>query len=236
MDGEIVTLFNKRDYAAAERFWSSNYIQHSAHIEPGREGLFSLIKSLPPTLKYELGTIVAEGDFVSKAWRTARSPAWHLIRRGNLYGTTAFGGYSAEGVVFKLTPVRIGLVSRDSKLRARGVLHGKVSQLSLELLIRNLVTKGGECFDAAFQRKQVPPDRDGLLYLFHLSDCRNNRGMRLVSLFRSGPAKLGIQDYESRIENVRLNALRRAARTPSLIRTMSAAIQFTGWPNPEKRP
>jgi predicted SnoaL-like aldol condensation-catalyzing enzyme len=58
------TLFNKRDYAAAERFWSPNYIQHSAHIEPGREGLFNLIKSLPPTLKYESGTIAAEGDFV----------------------------------------------------------------------------------------------------------------------------------------------------------------------------
>jgi len=57
------TLFNKRDYAAAERFWSPHYIQHSAHIEPGREGLFNLIKSLPPTLKYERGTIVAEGDF-----------------------------------------------------------------------------------------------------------------------------------------------------------------------------
>jgi len=57
-------LFNKRDYAAAERFWSPNYIQHSAHIAPGREGLFNLIKSLPPTLKYEPGTIVAEGDFV----------------------------------------------------------------------------------------------------------------------------------------------------------------------------
>lgn len=38
------TLFNKRDYAAAERFWSPNYIQHSAHIPPGREGLFALIK------------------------------------------------------------------------------------------------------------------------------------------------------------------------------------------------
>lgn len=73
-----------------------------------------------------------------------------------------------------------------------------------------VVTKGGECFDAAFQRKQVPPDRDGVLYLFHLNDRRNGRGMRLVSLFRSGPAKLGIQDYESRIESVRLNALRRA--------------------------
>ena len=58
------TLFNKRDYAAAERFWSPHYVQHSAHIEPGRDGLLNLIKGLPPTLKYEPGTIVAEGDFV----------------------------------------------------------------------------------------------------------------------------------------------------------------------------
>src|ERR1700740_222497 len=58
------TLFNKRDYAAAEKFWSPHYIQHSAHIAPGRDGLFDLIKSLPPTLKYESGTIVAEGNFV----------------------------------------------------------------------------------------------------------------------------------------------------------------------------
>jgi predicted SnoaL-like aldol condensation-catalyzing enzyme len=58
------TLFNKRDYAAAEKFWSPHYIQHSAHIPPGREGLFNLVKGLPPTLKYEHGTIVAEGDFV----------------------------------------------------------------------------------------------------------------------------------------------------------------------------
>ncbi len=58
------TLFNRRDYAAAERYWSPNYIQHSAHIEPGRDGLFNLIKGIPPTLKYEAGTIVADGDFV----------------------------------------------------------------------------------------------------------------------------------------------------------------------------
>jgi predicted SnoaL-like aldol condensation-catalyzing enzyme len=25
------TVFTKREYAAAERFWSPNYIQHSAH-------------------------------------------------------------------------------------------------------------------------------------------------------------------------------------------------------------
>jgi len=40
------TLFNKRDYAAAEGYWSANYIQHSAHIERGRDGLFNLVKSV----------------------------------------------------------------------------------------------------------------------------------------------------------------------------------------------
>jgi predicted SnoaL-like aldol condensation-catalyzing enzyme len=58
------TLFNKRDYAEAERYWSPDYIQHSAHIAPGRGGLFNLIQSVPPTLKYEPGMIVADGDSV----------------------------------------------------------------------------------------------------------------------------------------------------------------------------
>ena len=47
------TLFNKRDYAAAERFWSDRYIQHSAHIAPGRDGLFNVIRTLPKELRYE---------------------------------------------------------------------------------------------------------------------------------------------------------------------------------------
>ena len=58
------TLFNRRDHAAAERFWSPDYLQHSAHIAPGREGLFALVCSLPDTLRYESGLVVAEGDFV----------------------------------------------------------------------------------------------------------------------------------------------------------------------------
>ena len=58
------TLFNKRDYTAAERFWSDHYIQHSAHIAPGRKGLFDLIRSLPNSLRYENQLIVAEGDYV----------------------------------------------------------------------------------------------------------------------------------------------------------------------------
>jgi predicted SnoaL-like aldol condensation-catalyzing enzyme len=57
-------LFNERDYTAAERFWSPNYIQHSAHIEPGREGLFALVKAAPPDMRYENAMIVANGDYV----------------------------------------------------------------------------------------------------------------------------------------------------------------------------
>ncbi len=56
------TLFNKRDYEVAERYWSPNYIQHSAHLEPGRDGLFNLVRDLPATLKYEHDLIVAEGE------------------------------------------------------------------------------------------------------------------------------------------------------------------------------
>jgi predicted SnoaL-like aldol condensation-catalyzing enzyme len=58
------TLFNKCDYEAAARFWSENYIQHSAHIEAGRDGLFNLIRNTPDTLRYEHQLIVAEGDYV----------------------------------------------------------------------------------------------------------------------------------------------------------------------------
>ena len=58
------TLFNKRDYAAAERFWSPKYIQHSAHIAPGREGLFALVKNAPETMRYENSIILAEGDLL----------------------------------------------------------------------------------------------------------------------------------------------------------------------------
>jgi predicted SnoaL-like aldol condensation-catalyzing enzyme len=73
------TLFNQRDYAAAEIFWSDHYIQHSAHIAPGRDGLFNLIRSIPSTLRYENQLIVAEGDYVIAHGRfsgTGRAANW----------------------------------------------------------------------------------------------------------------------------------------------------------------
>lgn len=77
--GAFEALFNRRDYAAAEAFWSPDYIQHSAHIAPGRAGLFDLIRSLPAALRYENQLIVAEGDYVIAHGRfsgSGRGAAW----------------------------------------------------------------------------------------------------------------------------------------------------------------
>ncbi len=73
------TLFNKRNYEAAERYWSDRDIQHSAHIAPGCDGLFNLVRSLPKSLRYENQLIIAEGDFVIAHGRfsgNGRPAAW----------------------------------------------------------------------------------------------------------------------------------------------------------------
>jgi hypothetical protein len=39
---------------------ADRYVQHSAHIAPGRDGLFNLIRTLPDTLKYENQLLCSE--------------------------------------------------------------------------------------------------------------------------------------------------------------------------------
>lgn len=73
------TLFNEKDYGAAADYWSPNYLQHSAHIPPGREGLFDLVRSLPATLRYEHGLVVAEGDYVMVHGRYSGNGAPHAL-------------------------------------------------------------------------------------------------------------------------------------------------------------
>jgi predicted ester cyclase len=57
------TLFNKRDYTAAERLWSPGYIQHSARIKPGRRGILERAHAMPE-MRYECELAMAEGDMV----------------------------------------------------------------------------------------------------------------------------------------------------------------------------
>jgi predicted SnoaL-like aldol condensation-catalyzing enzyme/predicted ester cyclase len=58
------TLFNQRDYTKAAEYWSEHYIQHSAHIAPGRDGLFNLVRSLPAELRYENAHVMVQGDYL----------------------------------------------------------------------------------------------------------------------------------------------------------------------------
>ena len=104
------TLFNKRDYAKAAEFWSENYIQHSAHIEPGRDGLFNLIRSLPDTLRYENAHIMAEGDYVMLHGRFSghgRPRSWIAADIVRMEGRAAgralgcFAGRSNQGGIEK---------------------------------------------------------------------------------------------------------------------------------------
>src|SRR5258708_6584972 len=89
------TLFNRKDFVAAEKFWSSNYIQHSAHIPPGRDGLFGLIKSVPPDMRYENSLIMAEGDM--------------LMLHGRFSGL----GLPANWIVVDIVRIENGLVAED---------------------------------------------------------------------------------------------------------------------------
>jgi predicted SnoaL-like aldol condensation-catalyzing enzyme/predicted ester cyclase len=57
-------LFNKRDFEAAERFWSPSYVQHSSIVPAGRDGLFDMVRNMPPSLRYENALAMAEGDYV----------------------------------------------------------------------------------------------------------------------------------------------------------------------------
>jgi hypothetical protein len=44
------TLFNERDYRVAKQYWSPSLTLHSAHLAPGRCGLFEFVKAAPATL------------------------------------------------------------------------------------------------------------------------------------------------------------------------------------------
>ena len=55
-------LFNRRDFDAAARYWAPDYVQHSAGIGPGRDGLFEMVRSVHR--RYESALALSEGDHV----------------------------------------------------------------------------------------------------------------------------------------------------------------------------
>jgi predicted SnoaL-like aldol condensation-catalyzing enzyme len=76
-------LFNKRDFAAAEKLFSPDYIQHSARVPPGREGLFDLVKNVRTTVLYENQLAVASEEYVMLHGRLSKrgpgEPNWVVV-------------------------------------------------------------------------------------------------------------------------------------------------------------
>jgi len=60
----ITEAFVNMDATAIDKYWSDRYIQHNPQLGNGREALKQLFSLVGPNFKYEIGLIVADGDFV----------------------------------------------------------------------------------------------------------------------------------------------------------------------------
>lgn len=96
-----------------------------------------------------------------------------------------------------------------SSMVGRGV-KANITHRPSQMNAKILVTISGECFEAEYLRAGDSGGRDGVLYLFKLRDLLKDRGERLVCLFRTGTDRVSVENYEARVETVRLNVLRRA--------------------------
>ena len=61
----MTSLFQRHDASAVERFYAHDYIQHNPNIPQGRDALRGIVETLSPSVHYEPGLIIAEGDLVA---------------------------------------------------------------------------------------------------------------------------------------------------------------------------
>lgn len=61
----MTSLFQRHDASAVERLYTKDYIQHNPNIPQGRDALRVIVEALSPSVHYEPGLIIAEGDLVA---------------------------------------------------------------------------------------------------------------------------------------------------------------------------
>lgn len=61
----MTSLFQRHDASVVERLYAADYIQHNPNIPQGRDALQALVAGLSPSVYYEPGLIIAEGDLVA---------------------------------------------------------------------------------------------------------------------------------------------------------------------------
>jgi predicted SnoaL-like aldol condensation-catalyzing enzyme len=58
-------LLDERDLGAIDKYFAQNYVQHSAFLEDGVDGLREFIGALPSEFSYERRRVLAQGDVVA---------------------------------------------------------------------------------------------------------------------------------------------------------------------------
>jgi predicted SnoaL-like aldol condensation-catalyzing enzyme len=61
----MTSLFQRHDASAVDRLYVDDYIQHNPNIPQGRDALRRIVETLSPSVRYEPGLIIAEGDLVA---------------------------------------------------------------------------------------------------------------------------------------------------------------------------
>jgi predicted SnoaL-like aldol condensation-catalyzing enzyme len=61
----MTSLFQRHDASEVGRLYADDYIQHNPNIPQGRDALQGLVETLSPSVRYEPGLIIAEGDLVA---------------------------------------------------------------------------------------------------------------------------------------------------------------------------
>ena len=71
-------------------YWASNYIQHSARIVPGRDGLFNLNRSTPQVQKLDADVVRVADGVLAEHWDVLQDEATKAESRSGLpmFGTT----------------------------------------------------------------------------------------------------------------------------------------------------
>lgn len=81
----MTSLFQDRDASAVERLYAPDYVQHNPNIPQGRGALQALVAGLSPSVFYEPGLTIAEGDMVAihgriRGWADAPQVVVDLFR------------------------------------------------------------------------------------------------------------------------------------------------------------
>ena len=61
----MTSLFQRHDASAVNRLYAHDYVQHNPQIPQGRDALRKIVETLLPSVYYEPGLVIAEGDLVA---------------------------------------------------------------------------------------------------------------------------------------------------------------------------